>query len=222
MKFSIPSHFSQCAIGTCAVADLENFCSLACECRGATLTPKSSLQSSSTAGNPSLSRGFVSLPASSPSHLAATQTPCLAARPVRRDLNDGACGEICIDRQNLWQSLIIDFCLAIIEFCACRGGWQVLREAKDVTKDEKLKILEGVENYPLPEGVFFNGSKYVNWDGETLKEHPCMPEMIDNFLKQERADVTRSNEEICCMQGVYQQQVASCIAGAAKAVGQPV
>merc|ERR1712216_248722 len=59
------------------------------------------------------------------------------------------------------------------------------RDANDITKEERSKILEGVENYPLPEGVFFNGSKYVNWDGETLKEHPCMPQMIEDFLKGE-------------------------------------
>jgi hypothetical protein len=59
------------------------------------------------------------------------------------------------------------------------------RDANDITKEERNKILQGVENYPLPEGVFFNGSKYVNWEGETLKEHPCMPQMIEDFLKNE-------------------------------------
>ena len=70
-----------------------------------------------------------------------------------------------------------------------RAGWcgslQKERDANDITKEERNKILQGVENYPLPEGVFFNGSKYVNWEGETLKEHPCMPQMIEDFLKNE-------------------------------------
>ena len=67
------------------------------------------------------------------------------------------------------------------------------RGANDITKEERTKILEGVENYPLPEGVFFNGSKYVNWEGETLKEHPCMPEMIEDFLKAERVGTTHTH-----------------------------
>ena len=57
---------------------------------------------------------------------------------------------------------------------------------KDLTKEEHEKISEGADKYPLPDGVFFNGSKYVNWEGETLKEHPCMAEMIDDFLRDER------------------------------------
>jgi hypothetical protein len=67
------------------------------------------------------------------------------------------------------------------------------RGANDITKEERTKILEGVENYPLPEGVFFNGAKYVNWEGETLKEHPCMPEMIEDFLKAERVGITHTH-----------------------------
>jgi hypothetical protein len=48
--------------------------------------------------------------------------------------------------------------------------------------------------YALPEGVFFNGSKYINWEGETLKEHPCMPEMISDYLKQEHLGIERERE----------------------------
>jgi len=66
------------------------------------------------------------------------------------------------------------------------------RMAVDVTKEERAKILEGEANYPLPEGVFFNGSKYINWEGETLKQHPCMDEMIDDYLELERKGLSTS------------------------------
>lgn len=70
--------------------------------------------------------------------------------------------------------------------------YQKERGAADLSKDELAAILQGADKYPLPDGVFFNGSKYVDWSGQTLKEHPCMPEMIDDFLKEERLGLSSS------------------------------
>jgi hypothetical protein len=60
------------------------------------------------------------------------------------------------------------------------------RTAGELSEQERAALLQAAESCALPDGVFFNGSKYVNWDGETLKEHPCLPQVIDDFLEKER------------------------------------
>lgn len=68
------------------------------------------------------------------------------------------------------------------------------RGHKDLTADELAEIMKTSSKYPLPDGVFFNGSQYIDWSGETLKEHPRMDDMISDFLAKEWADVTSHNQ----------------------------
>jgi hypothetical protein len=60
------------------------------------------------------------------------------------------------------------------------------REAEDLSAAEHALLVQAAESRPLPEGVFFNGSKYVNWEGETLKQHPCLAQVVQEYLDTER------------------------------------
>ena len=65
-------------------------------------------------------------------------------------------------------------------------GYRLNSKSLNIGHGPSFQMLQAAESCALPDGVFFNGSKYVNWDGETLKEHPCLPQVIDDFLEKER------------------------------------
>jgi len=90
------------------------------------------------------------------------------------------------------------------------------RGHKDLTADELAEIMKTSSKYPLPDGVFFNGSQYIDWSGETLKEHPRMDDMISDFLAKEWADVTSHNQSVQDMEQQYRKDLDSCIATASQ------
>jgi len=67
---------------------------------------------------------------------------------------------------------------------------------------------------PLPEGTFFNGVNYVDWDGNHSKWHPQVGQLADEFrrrkneeahahnaLAKERVDVARKGVSVWCSSG---------------------
>ena len=42
----------------------------------------------------------------------------------------------------------------------------------------------GVAGVPLPDGFFFNGSDFVNMDGEISYWHPLMPQFIQQHVEK--------------------------------------
>lgn len=49
---------------------------------------------------------------------------------------------------------------------------------------------------PLPEGMFFDGSHYVRWDGPPLKWHPDMETFLGWMRDEKAAAVAAANREV--------------------------
>lgn len=48
----------------------------------------------------------------------------------------------------------------------------------------------------LPEGWFFNGFMYLNFDGVTQVEHPCLETIIRQYVEEVNADIGDYNREV--------------------------
>jgi hypothetical protein len=59
--------------------------------------------------------------------------------------------------------------------------------AKDLTAEERRMIRRDHLHEPLPDGYFFNGSNFVDFDGKEYQEHPFMDKFIEVFLQKRNA-----------------------------------
>ncbi len=70
---------------------------------------------------------------------------------------------------------------------------------------------------PLPEGVFFDGRRYVSFDGDSFDDHPRLAELLDAHVQKENAEIDAFNAQVgalertlraeaqvrCCMSSFY-------------------
>ncbi len=49
---------------------------------------------------------------------------------------------------------------------------------------------------PLPEGVFFDGRRYVSFDGDSFDDHPCLAALLEAHVCKENEEVDAFNAEV--------------------------
>ena len=59
--------------------------------------------------------------------------------------------------------------------------------ARDVSAAERLEIRRARLYEALPEGWFFDGANYVDFEGREYAEHPDMPRFVDDWLAARNA-----------------------------------
>ncbi|XP_071171400.1 dynein axonemal assembly factor 9-like [Mytilus edulis] len=68
-----------------------------------------------------------------------------------------------------------------------------LIEKKDLKKEEIKKIHSQHHLDPLPEGWFYNGTRFVSFDGEKQEIHPCLEDFIQQYINNKNKEVEKFN-----------------------------
>ena len=53
---------------------------------------------------------------------------------------------------------------------------------------------------PLPEGVYFDGRRYVSFDGDSFDDHPCLADLLDTHVQQANADADAFNADVVALE----------------------
>ena len=53
---------------------------------------------------------------------------------------------------------------------------------------------------PLPEGVFFDGRRYVSFDGDAFDDHPCLAELLQDHVTKVNAEAEVFNAEVVALE----------------------
>ena len=80
----------------------------------------------------------------------------------------------------------------LLERCAFTGP-KTKPLKTTLTGEEKAKIAEKCKAGDLPEGWYYNGSVYVEYDGTTSRDHPAYKEACEAFLAEENHFVAEHN-----------------------------
>ena len=83
---------------------------------------------------------------------------------------------------------------------------------------EKLKQIQDLalaENpdRDLPEGTFYDGAMYIDFDGNRSEWHPAMAEWCKAEVDQGNSDVSRQNAEIQILNKRYKEEEVATLAG---------
>ena len=53
---------------------------------------------------------------------------------------------------------------------------------------------------PLPEGVFFDGRRYVSFDGDAFDDHPCLADLLEAHVQKENSEADAFNAEVSALE----------------------
>ena len=53
---------------------------------------------------------------------------------------------------------------------------------------------------PLPEGVFFDGRRYVSFDGDAFDDHPRLAELLQAHVTKVNAEAEVFNAEVVALE----------------------
>jgi hypothetical protein len=53
---------------------------------------------------------------------------------------------------------------------------------------------------PLPEGVYFDGRRYVSFDGDSFDDHPCLADLLDRHVQEVNAEADAFNAEVAALE----------------------
>lgn len=53
---------------------------------------------------------------------------------------------------------------------------------------------------PLPEGVYFDGRRYVSFDGDSFDDHPCLADLLNAHVQQANADADVFNAQVVALE----------------------
>jgi hypothetical protein len=68
------------------------------------------------------------------------------------------------------------------------------RNTKPVLSFEQARAM------PLPEGVYFDGRRYVSFDGDSFDDHPCLAELLSAHVQQANADADVFNSDVVALE----------------------
>jgi len=71
-----------------------------------------------------------------------------------------------------------------------------LRTRNELTEEQVRELELENRNWGLEDGVFFDGSRFRDAEGRSLKNHPKLEEIIENYLAEENARVGSMNRQI--------------------------
>lgn len=66
----------------------------------------------------------------------------------------------------------------------------------DVPQDHVSQLEDQARALGLPDGCFFNGTNYVDVDGNESREHPGLSQLLDTFLAQHNSEVQARNSAL--------------------------
>jgi hypothetical protein len=95
----------------------------------------------------------------------------------------GAAAQVVASGVGLDPALVVAALLSAQPVPACPA----MATAADVTAEERLRIRRERLHEPLPEGFFFDGSNYVDFDGREQAEHPHMGRFVQEWLDERNA-----------------------------------
>ncbi|XP_065071231.1 dynein axonemal assembly factor 9-like [Rhopilema esculentum] len=78
--------------------------------------------------------------------------------------------------------------------------WTMQRKSflkrEDISKEilEDIKVKHKLE--PLPAGWFFNGSQYLNFEGEKMFDHPSFEKHVDEYIQKVNKEITSYNDRV--------------------------
>jgi len=65
---------------------------------------------------------------------------------------------------------------------------------------------------PLPDGFFFNGSNFVDFDGTVFQYHPEMDRLVAEYLEQSNQSLRAANQEAARKALEMDKELSGCIA----------
>uniref|UniRef100_A0A6U4YMJ1 Uncharacterized protein n=1 Tax=Hemiselmis andersenii TaxID=464988 RepID=A0A6U4YMJ1_HEMAN len=87
-----------------------------------------------------------------------------------------------------------------------------LRTEKDLTAEERSNIKAQSVSEPLPDGFFFNGSNFVDFDGTVFQYHPEMDRLVAEYLEQSNQSLRAANQEAARKALEMDKELSGCIA----------
>lgn len=73
---------------------------------------------------------------------------------------------------------------------------RMLRTRENVTEEEIEMLKDKFVSSMLPDGWFFNGYMYLNYDGIVQQEHPNLEAIIKQFVDEQNAQIGDYNREV--------------------------
>ena len=68
---------------------------------------------------------------------------------------------------------------------------------RETVSQEEIEILkEKYVSSQLPDGWFFNGFLYLNYDGDTQVEHPNLEGIIKGYIEEQNAEIGDYNRDV--------------------------
>ena len=76
----------------------------------------------------------------------------------------------------------------------------------DKLKKIQDQALSENPDHDLPEGTFYDGAMYIDFDGNRSEWHPAMADWCKNEMDQENHKVAKRNAEMQTMKMRYQEE----------------
>ncbi|GFH24684.1 Cilia/flagella specific MOT9 [Haematococcus lacustris] len=74
-----------------------------------------------------------------------------------------------------------------------RSWLMALRTAASLTAGERSALRNAHRLDPLPEGTWFNGSRYFTAFGDSSPDHPDMTRFIEEWVAEQNAEIAKEN-----------------------------
>jgi hypothetical protein len=108
-------------------------------------------------------------------------------------LGDGSCGKVMVHGKLLKSAGLRDF------FGACELPERSEldeRTVESVSVAEKAKIQKDRFNDELPDGFFYDGRAYIDYEGASSTFHPRISEFLEQFVKDENKKIKDYNNAV--------------------------
>ena len=73
---------------------------------------------------------------------------------------------------------------------------RVLRTRESLTEEEVEMLKDRFVSSMLPDGWFFNGFMYLNYEGVVQQEHPNLEAIIRTFVDEQNSEIGDFNREV--------------------------
>lgn len=80
------------------------------------------------------------------------------------------------------------------------------RDASSITDAERAAIRKAHLSDPLPDGVWFDGSRYIDFTGKPLREHPDMEAFVAAWLAEVNAGAAAYNAEVQAIRAAAERE----------------
>ena len=71
-----------------------------------------------------------------------------------------------------------------------------LKTVESLNADEVQRVNKEKQTEPCPPGMYFTGSHWVNFYGEAVFEHPCLPDFLAEYVKEMNQEVVIWNQDV--------------------------